>query len=822
MNDVRYSLRLLARNPIFAITAALSLAIGIGANTTIFTVANALVFGRPTGVVEPDRVVDIGGTSNGGRGGFSQVSFPNYLDVRNRVTTLEAVYAYQPVAQPMSLGAAAGAEPISGGFVSANYFAVLGVRPAIGRLLDERDGDQPGRSHVVVLSHHFWTRRFQADPAIVGQSLTINNESYTVVGVAPEGFHGTSILLTDAWLPIGAGPAPLIASREIGWPLMGGRLKRGVSVAQAAAELDAIGRALEREFPVENRGKGLRLVHATPIPGNILPVTGFLSLLMGIVSLVLVTACANVAGVLLARAAARRREIAVRLAMGAGRARLVRQLLTETTILFVLGGAAGLVLARAMTALLVSMLPTLPLPVDVSLPLDRRAVAFTFLLSLIAALFSGLVPALHASKSDVVAALKDETQGTSDRLRLRQAFVVAQVAISILLVVGAALFVRALNKAGAVDVGFDPRGVELASLDLGLAGYSSAAGRAFASELVDRVRQLPGVAQATIASSADPIGDGRRRALLTVPGFSSEGRPAFEADWNAIDSGYFATLKIPLLTGRDFSAADRGNAPTVAIVGEAAAARLFPNRPRDQMLGSSIVLQPGQSLRGRTVDRARGDAEWRLQVVGIARDIKYFGPREGAPTYIYVPLQQQPFGGRLTIVARATHGQRLVNDLRSLVSSMNPNLPIISAQTLEDRTALGVVPQRVAASVSGALGMVGVLLAALGIYGVTAYNVARRTREIGIRMALGAQRADVVRMVLGHGVILAIVGSAIGLLSAAVAGRVLSSFLLGVAPADAVTFVAAAGLFTLVGMAACYVPARRATRIDPVEALRYD
>ena len=385
---------------------------------------------------------------------------------------------------------------------------------------------------------------------------------------------------------------------------MGGRLKRGVSVAQAAAELDAIGRALEREFPQENRGKTLRLVPATPIPGNILPVAGFLTLLMGIVSLVLVTACANVAGVLLARAAARRREIAVRLAMGAGRGRLIRQLLTETTILFVLGGAAGLVLARGMTAVLVSMLPTLPLPVDVSLPLDRRVVAFTSLLSLTAALVSGLVPALHASKSDIIAALKDEAQGTVDRLRLRQAFVVAQVAISILLVIGAALFVRAMNKAGSIDLGFDPRDVELTSLDLGLAGYSSAVGRAFTAELADRVRQLPGVAQAAIASTADPVGDGRRRALLTAPGSSSDGGPSFEADWNAVGAGYFATLRIPLLAGRDFSAADRGDAPALAILGEATAARFFITaRANKSLVQRSCCSRASRFAAGQSIGR---------------------------------------------------------------------------------------------------------------------------------------------------------------------------------------------------------------------------
>jgi predicted permease len=599
-----------------------------------------------------------------------------------------------------------------------------------------------------------------------------------------------------------------------------------VSIAQAAAEVDAIGKALEREYPGQNLGKGFRLVPATPIPGNILPVAGFLSLLMGIVSLVLVIACANVAAVLLARAAARRREIAVRLAMGAGRSRLVRQLLTETIMLFAAGGAAGLLIARGMTTLLVSLLPALPLPIDVTLPLDGRVIAFTTGLSLLSALLSGLVPALHASRADVVSTLKDDALGPSDRLRLRNAFVVGQVAISILLVVGAALFVKALQKAGSIELGFDPHGVELTSLDLGLAGYSGTAGKVFAGELVDRVRQLPGVQQATMASTGAPIGDGRRTALLTAPGVSqSNGRP-FSADWNAVDPGYFGTLRIPLVAGRDFNAADRGPAPQVAILGEAAAKRFFPGKELRGAVGQSITLQPGRTLdvspRGQ-IDRGRGDASWTLLVVGVARDIKYFGPRDTAPhLFVYVPLQQQPFGSRVTIVARTAGGRRIAGDIRALIAQMNPNLPIVAAQTLEDWTAVSLVPQRVAASVSGALGMVGLLLAAIGIYGVTAYTVARRTREIGIRIALGAKRADIVGMVLGQGMSLAIIGSALGLLLAAAAGRLLAAFLLGVAPIDPVTFLGATVLFTLIGLAACYVPARRAIRIDAMEALRYE
>ncbi len=822
--DTGYAARLLRRNPLFALTAALSLAIGIGANTTIFSVANALLFAKPIGVVEADRIVDIGGTLEG-FGAFGQVSYPNYVDVRQRVTTLDAVYAYHPVPQPMSLGSSQGAERISGTYVTTNYFTVLGVRPAAGRLFGDGDSDRAGASPIVVLSFRLWMRRFSGDPALVGRPLTINGQLLTVVGVAAEGFRGTSILAPDAWLPVGMAEAALLSSREMPWPLVGGRLARGIPISRAAGEVDAIGRALEREYPDQNAGKGLRLVPATPIPGNIVPVAAFLSLLMAIVSLVLVIACANVAGVLLARAAARRREIAVRLAMGAGRGRLVRQLLTETMMLFVLGGSAGLLLARVMTTLLVSLLPTLPLPVDVSLPLDARVVGFTTVLSLLAAMLSGLAPALHASRAEVVSALKDDAEAASGRPWMRRAFVVGQVALSIVLVVGAALFVRTLQKGSTIDLGFDPHGVELTSIDMALAGYAGTSGKIFADELVERVHQLPGVERATIASTSDPIGDGRRRGLLTVPGaVPANGQSSLDADWNAIGPGYFATLRIPLVAGRDFSAADRDGAQQVAILGEATAARFFPGQSSEGAIGRFVVLRPGQAsmLRDR-INRGRGDSEWRLLVVGVARDVKYFGPRDAGPhLFVYIPLQQQPFGSRLTIVARTIHGQRLAAEIRALVGAMNPNLPIVTSQTLQDRTALGLLPQRVAASVSGTLGMVGLLLAAIGIHGVTAYAVARRTREFGVRIALGATRADIVGMVLRQGMSLAGIGSVIGLLLAAVAGRLLASFLLGVTPIDPVAFTGAALLFAAIGLAACYVPARRATRIDPMEALRYE
>jgi predicted permease len=817
--DVRYATRLLRRDPLFALTATLSLAIGIGANTTIFTIANALLFKPPSGVADSSRLVDIGRSQNGE--GFDNSSYPNYLDIRSRTTTLSGVYAYRFGAEPMSLGGRDGAERIYGDMVSTNYFTVLGTRALVGRLFEVGDSEQAGASPIAVLSHQFWKRRFNGDPAVVGQTLTLNGRPFSVVGIAPEGFHGTTVMTSDVWLPISmvgeVSPRrslSILTSREAVWLIMGGRLKPGVSVAQARAELAGIGRALEQEFPEANRGKAIRVAPTSPIPGNGAPVAAFLGVLLGIVGLVLAIACANVAGILLARATARRQEIAVRLAIGAGRWRLVRQMLVESMLLFLAGGVAGLALARVMTTLLVSLLPTLPIPVGVTLALDSRAVGFTLGLSLIAAVLSGLAPALHVSRAAVVSALKADARGGPERQRLRNVFVVAQVAFSIMLVIGAGLFVRALQRAAEIDPGFDPRGLELAALDLSLGNYTAETGPQFASQVIERVRQVPGVESAALAAMV-PLGlGGLGLGGLAVPGAPTEqGRRFVEADWNVVTPGYFHTMRMKLATGRDFTDGDRDGAAPVVIVNETAAKRFWPGVPAEDVVGRALLQQTGTA--------GAQDATRTLTVVAVARDSKYRSLGEDPRPFVYVPIAQQ-YMPRTTIVARSTNGQRLAAEIRGLLASMNPNLPIVAALTFDDYASFGLVPQRVAASVSGSLGVVGLLLAAIGIYAVTAFMVTSRGREIGIRMALGAQQSDAVRMVLRQGMLLTAVGSAIGLALAAAVSRLLASLLFGVSAADPLAYGGAALLFGVVGLIACYVPARRATRINPIEALRCD
>jgi predicted permease len=808
--DMRHAARLLRRDPLFTTTAVLSLAIGIAANTTIFTVGNALLFRAPASVADPGALVDIGTRTPGG--GFGNSSYPNYVDLRQRVTTLDGVYASGLFPRAMSLSSAGdsqAAERVFATPVTGNYFAVLGATAAAGRLFDADVVDRPGADPVIVLSHRFWTRRFNRDPSLIGRTILLNRASFTVIGVAAEGFQGSGVRAGDLWLPMTmSSAASSLANRTAALFLVGGRLHRGVSVRQAAAELDAVGKALELEHPVDNRGRSFLVEPLSPVGGARLPITIFLVLLLTIVTLVLGIACANVAGVLLARAAARRTEIAVRLAMGAGRARLIRQLLAETVMLFVLGGLAGVAMARVLTSGLVALLPSLPFPANISLALDGRALVFTAGMVFVSALLSGLVPALQASKADVVSALKDDAQAPA-RLRLRHAFVIAQVAVSILLVVVAGLFVRALQAAGSENPGFDPRGVELASLDLSLAGYTSTTGPGFASDLADRVRALPNVQSASIALVL-PGGFETHRRSLTVPGVEPpNGERFFGVDWNVVEPRYFATLRIPIVSGRDFAAADREGTQAVAIVGEGTARQFGPG---EDAVGKFIVettAGPGGQAPGRP-----------MQVVGVARDVKASSLIDGlSRSIVYVPLQQR-YMATLTIVARTTRGQRAAEEIRSLVAAMNPDLPIVASQTLEDATALGLVPQRIVVSVAGGLGVVGALLAAIGIYGVTAYAVARRRREIGIRMALGARRVDVVRMILQRGIRLTIIGCAIGLLLAAGASQALVVFLFGVAPLDPAVFGGAAAFFAVIGLAACYLPARKATTVDPLVALR--
>ena len=813
LNDLKYALRLLRRSPLFTLTAALSLAIGIGANTTIFSIASALLLRPLPGLSDPSRLVDIGRTQDGR--GFDNSSYPNYRDYRERQKMLTDVYAYRGEPQPMSLATASDAVRIYGAIVTANYFTVLGVRPLLGRTLQDSD-DARDRSHsVVVLSYDLWKRTFGGKEAIVGQTISLNSRPFMVVGVAPAGFQGTTLLRPDAWTPM-AGVAetmPRLAQainnvfnqRSAVWLVMGGRLKEGATIEQANAEAQAIGANLQKEYPNENKGKSLTVVRSTLVPGQAVTVGGFFGLLMIIVLLVLMIACVNVAGILLARGAARRREIAVRLAVGAGRGRLIRQLLTETTILFIAGGSAGLVLSLWLTKLLLALIPKLPVPVDLTVHTDWRVVSFGIVLSFIAAILSGLAPALQASRADLVPALKTEGLDSGrPRLRLRNLFVIGQVTMSLMLVIVAGLFLRALEHAAAVQPGFDERRVEVVQLDFSLAGYTQETARPFVRQLLEQIRSMPGIESATL--SVDLPLDGGRMGLggLRVPGKTPSRGESFQADWNVVEPGVFRTLRLPLVRGRDFNDADTATSPWVAVVNEALATQIWPG---EDPLGKQMMV------------RDDNGKDHPVTIVGVTGNARLIWLTGNVDPYIYVPFAQR-YIPRASILVRTIDDRSSVPDVRSRLRTLNPNLPITEAMRLSELTAIGLVPQRMAASVAGTLGLVGLLLCAIGIYGVTSYSVAQRTREIGIRVALGADRRNVLRLVLRQGLVLAAIGTAVGVVIAAVGSTFLESLLYGVRGLDPLTFGSACALFVVVTLAASYIPALRATKVDPMVALR--
>jgi predicted permease len=805
--DIRYGLRLLRRSPLFTATAGLSLAIGIGANTTIFSVATALLLRPLPGLADPSRLVDIGRTTDGG--GFDTATYPNYKDLRERATTLSDLYAYRVEPVPVSFSDSGDAERIYGVPVSGNYFRALGTVPAAGRLLTDAD-DRENGPPVVVISYELWQRRFGGDAGTIGRTVTFNARPVTIVGITPPGFQGTTILRADTWVPLNLASLvsprfgrDMYTNRRASWIVMGGRLKDGVTVAQANAELVSLGETLLREYPEANRGRGYRVAKSAVIPGRTDVVAGFIGVLLAIVALVLLAACVNLAGMLLARATSRRREIAVRLAIGANRGRLVRQLITETLVLFVAGCALGLMLTKWLTGLLLAVIPTLPVPIGMDFFVDWRVTAFAVTISLVAAILSGLAPALQASRPELVPALKSDDASRGGRVRLRSAFIVAQVTVSLVLVIAGGLFVRALGRAASIDPGFDQTNVDVVMLDLSLSGYREPDALAFADRLRDRVRAMPGVRG--VAFAADLPLDGGRMGLgaLRVRGLQPPtGEGSFRADWNAVSPGYFQTLRMPLVRGRDFTDQDVTGAPGAIIVNETLARNVWQ---------TTDVL-------GRQFESDAIEGTPTLTVVGVAPDAQVDTLGEPIRPMAYVAVKQR-YMTRVSLVVKSDAGG-MIPKVRALVRELNPNLPVTSAMPLEELTAVLLIPQRIAGAVAASLGVVVLLLAAIGIYGVTSYSVSRRTREIGIRMALGADRSTVLRLVIRQGAVLTGVGIALGLACGAAGAQVLRSLLFGVSALDPIAFGGAALLFGVVAIGASYLPARRATRVDPMLALR--
>ncbi|HVG29687.1 MAG TPA: ABC transporter permease [Pyrinomonadaceae bacterium] len=807
--DLRYGFRRLLQTPGFTLVAVLSLALGIGANTAIFSLVDTVLL-RPLPVRAPDQLVTIYGTLHKGAD-YTIQSHLNFKDYRDRSgDVLAGVLGYRFAAMSLSHGGAN--ERVWGYLVSGNYFDVLGVRPALGRGFLPEEDQTPGSHPVAVLSYGCWQSRFGGDPSIVGRAASINNQQFTVVGVAPKGFIGTEIAYSpEIFVPfmmakqIEPGNSWL-ESRTDDNLFVVGRLKDGVTKAQAEAALAALTNQLAREHPQENEGRGVRLLP----PGLFIPeirdsVITFSAVLMGVVGLVLLLACVNLANLLLARATERRKEMAIRLALGASRPRIVRQLLTESIVLSLAGGAFGLLIATWVNALV----SAIKLPTDIALVfdlrIDWRVLAFTLGVSLATGVVFSLLPALRSSNPDVVPALKDDTSlGGFRRSRLRNALVVAQVALSLVLLVSAGLIVRGLQAAQAMHPGFNPQNAVALSFDLGLQGYDEQRGRAFQREIVERAKQVPGVRGVTLTDSL-PLSINYNSTGIYV-----EGRPAaLNSDlplatpfYAGLD--YFKTLGVPV-RGRDFTAQEDKRESRVAVVNETFARKFWH----------------GEDAVGKRFNfGSPSDPYW--TVIGVAADGKYNTLGEEPKAVVYRPLLRD-YNSNVTLVARVEGDpQAALAALGRAVQSLDPTLPVYSPKTLTEHMSIPLFPARMAAIVLGSFGVLALVLAAIGIYGVMSYVVAGRTREIGLRMALGADRASVLRLIVGQGMTLAVVGLGVGLALAFAAARLLTSQLYGVSPSDPLTFAGVAALLAAVAFLACYLPARRATRVDPMIALRYE
>ena len=816
-HDFRYGLRVLRKSPGFTAIAVLSLALGIGANTAIFSLANAVLL-RPLPVSEPDRLVTIS-SAGPGRDRLA-VSYPDYLDFRDRNEVLSGLLCWGEL--PLSVSTGGQADQVTGMLVSGNYFSVLGVTPAHGRFFGPEVDGETGES-ITVISFGLWQRRFSGDPAIIGRQVFLNGNQFTIIGVAPKGFTSTMrVFAPDAWVPVTMQPRvipqsqEMLSSRGARFLTMTSRLKPGVSVAQAEANLSSIEQQLAEAYPDKNqeseegnlRGWGVKLLPAGSFPPRIRAVLmGFLALLFALSGLVLLVACANLSSLLLARSLQRRKEIAVRLALGASRFRILRQLLVESVMLCVLSGIAGVLLAVWLNRLLLTFQPSFALPFELDLRLDIRVLSAAFLLALVTGVVFGLLPALQASRPDVVNALKDDARTGGRRAsRLRNAFVVGQVAMSMLLLIGAGLFLRAIAEGSTRYQGLDPEHVQTATFDPRFLGYDEPRTREFYSQLLERVRALPGVEGAGLAQVIT-FGESRATTGFAVAGSTAANPDDLpQVEFNVISTGYLATLKIGLLQGRDFTEADRAGALRVAIIDETAATQWFQ----------------GSDALGQHVTDGRNEYE----IIGIAERGNQRSPSEAAHPFVYVPYPQwhgEIPGSRMTLHLRTSApAPDVYAAIRRVVSNLDSQMPLQYAAPLTEYIRLELLPQRLAASMAGALGLVGLALAAMGIFGVVSYSVTQRTHEIGIRMALGAQAGDVLALILREGIKIAVMGLGFGLLAALAVTRLVASLLYGVSAVDPITFLGVSVLLALVTLLASYLPARRATKTDPMEALRYE
>ena len=813
--DARYALRMLAKSPMLPAIVTLTLALGIGANTAIFGIVNGLLL-RPLPVKSPQQIMVLAAKVQGDTPGIFTLSYPQLADFRKQADAFSDLFASEVDLGGLSFDGKGNQFLYCR--VTGNYFSALGVQAALGRLFLPTEGEAGGRDPYIVLGYSFWQKRFGGDASVVGRQALIDGQEATIIGVAPMGFHGTNFALDfDGYLPMNMRPhedAAKFWSDRTSRPLIVmGRLKRGVSLRQAQISMNVVSGRLAEQYPATDRGVTVRVIperlaRPQPFANNIVPFVAGIFLVLA--ALVLLLACVNVANILLVRATMRQREMAIRAALGAGRGRLIRQMLTESIMLALFGGAGGLVVGVWASGAIASLLPASRFPVRLDFSFDWRVFAYAMAAALLTGTLMGVWPALRAGRADVNGVLhgggRSDTAGVG-RHRVRSVLVVAQVGGSLVLLIVAGLFVRTLFRAQRAYLGFDPNNVLNLTLDPREVGYDEARTKSFYRDLEARVRALPGVQSASLASSV-PMGNGNYGSSIYIEGHTlAPGQQPPVVIYNRVDAPYFDTMRVPLLRGRAFRENDDEKAPLVAIVNQTMARQFWPN---EDPLGKRFSLK---SATGPFVE-----------IVGLTGDGRYVFIGWDKEPYFFVPLAQNYTGYRTLQIRSSVPPENLITQVQSAVQVLDPNMPVSDVQTMWQSLSggNGFFIFRVGAILAASIGILGLTLAVVGVYGVVSFAASQRTREIGIRMALGADQRDILRLVLRQGLMLVMGGVLAGVLLAWALTRSMVTLLIGVSPTDALTFATATLLLGGIGLWACYAPARRAMHLEPTVALRHE
>ncbi len=814
-SDILYGMRMLRKSPALTIVAVLTLALGIGANTTIFSLVNWLLL-RPLPVFQPEQIAVLGYRQRHGNT-QNQFSVPDYRTIRSQTTgVFSDVAAYQIGLDGFSTGGQA--DRLMTYYVTGNFFRMTGLQPAAGRLFLPEEGEKVDSDPVIVLGYPYWQKRFGGQTDIVGKKVTLDGKPFTVVGVAPKDFYGPyPILEAQAYLPLGMNtiegtPHDFMDNRGMRQLVLLARLRDGVTLDQATASLGVIAQHLGADFPDFDKDMEIRAyseMHSRPQPDDANTVPIIAGLFLGLAAMVLLLACMNVANILLVRATVREREVAIRAALGASRKRLIQQLLTESVLLALLGGLAGIVLGVIGSTLLSSLNLQTDLPIHLDFGFDWRVFGYGFAAALLTGIVVGFVPAIRASRGNLNAVLHETGRSVvGARARLRTALVVIQVGGSLLLLIIAGLFTRSLQAAQRTDLGFDPNNVVNFVMDPSELGYKPEQTLQFYRDLLARVRQLGGVQTAATATSA-PMGYYGNGDGLIIDGYQPPpGQPLPGSQYELISGDYFATMRIPLVEGREFRDSDNEKSTNVAIVNESMAKKYWPN-------------QDPIGRRFRLVSNAKQE----IEIVGVAKNAMYTRTNGPSPNNFYMPLAQHAALGSLQVLQVRTLGEPsgMIPEIERTIHALAPDLPVFEVKTMKQSmyTLNGLLMFQLGAGLAAVLGGLGLILSVIGVYGVIAYSVSQRTQEIGIRLALGAQRGSILGLVLRQGVVVVAAGLVLGIACALGSAKLVGKFLV-VSGFDPVTYFTVSVALTLVALLACYLPARRSTRVNPIVALRHE